>query len=210
VSQVLAATFGAIAVAMSIFALIRKRFGLARNGAAKIGPLSRAEVARMNVCRFDSPVRPVAGVQCRSSGETERSVREAHYASTRHLMLVHAFVPSSAHAGEYDIVVYLKGHERVLRDDDGLQRTTAVGDLTVVSQVAYYFGGRFGSQDGMVLQSSNATNNFAVVIGAYGSTLCYAQIHFKDGTVEKAFRYLDFEMKPAANAAADSERMLTA
>lgn len=119
--------------------------------------------------------------------ETDRTERDKLYNATRSLMLVHRIRPSEKKGQEFDISIFLA--RKTSKDN-----TTAHFDD--VDFVEYYLGRWFGGKPhGSKFVVRTPDNGFAMTTSAYGSPLCVAKIHFRDGTVAETYRYLDFEMK---------------
>ena len=118
--------------------------------------------------------------------ETERNERDELYKKTRSLMLVHRISPSEKEGQKFDISIFLNRKQ---------SRENTTADFNDVDHVEYYLGHRFGGRpNGSKFVVKTPVNGFAMTTSAYGSPLCVAKIHFKDGHVAETYRYLDFEM----------------
>jgi hypothetical protein len=115
-----------------------------------------------------------------------REERDRAYARNRNLFMIHAWRPSERPDQVADISIRLEEHarrrgpsnpERPLRD-------------SLVERVEYHVG-RSWFEGGSVVKT-NAEDRFRLDISAYGSTLCVARVHFRDGGVVVLQRYLDF------------------
>lgn len=119
--------------------------------------------------------------------ETERTQRDGQYNKTRSLMLVHRIRPSEKKGQEFDISIFL------VRKTSKDNKTARFNDVDFVE---YYLGRWFGDKpNGSKFVVRTPDNGFAMTTSAYGSPLCIAKIHFHDGEIVEAHRYLDFEMK---------------
>jgi hypothetical protein len=141
--------------------------------------LGAIELGAIRVDRLD-PSAPEQGVR-RDIGDRSEE-RNAYYAASKHLMLVHRIVRSRTDGQLFDVLVYVSPHE-----DQG-----SIADVVKVE----YFLGRFWKN--LVFTSSERHAGFPIVFSAYGPTLCSAKIHFTDRSSTIVHRYLDFEMGATA------------
>jgi hypothetical protein len=117
---------------------------------------------------------------------SESDERDAIYANSRNLMLVHRVRPSDKPDQTFDISVFLVRKET--------NRAT-VARFNEVSHVDYDLGRFFGAGEyGSKYVVRDPANGYAMQTSAYGSPLCIARVHFHDGHVATLSRYLDFEM----------------
>jgi prokaryotic YEATS domain len=114
------------------------------------------------------------------------AAREAIYKRNRNLFLSHTWRPSQTPGQKADITIRLHEHAGAHAEDG--ERPLTDGR---VSRVEYYFGRYwFG---GRPVEKTNPNESFKMDVSAYGSALCVAKVHFKDGTTPVTLdRYVDF------------------
>ena len=122
----------------------------------------------------------------KASVEEERA-RGQIYKDTRGLMLTHRIKPSKKKGQVFDISIFLI---------QKASKSNPPAKFQDVKFVEYYLGSMFGGgPNGSKFIVKETSNGFAMTTSAYGPPLCIAKIHFKDGEVAEASRFLDFEMQ---------------
>ena len=114
-------------------------------------------------------------------GSSLHQQRAQRYEESGAWMLVHRYRASDAPDQEYDISVYLvekKSLKQVFNSKEVKYVRYAVGE--------FWPGSPFTVGD--------PENGFELKLSAYGPFLCIAEVHFKDGSVCRLERFIDFEM----------------
>ncbi len=94
----------------------------------------------------------------------------------RHVFLVHYVYPRKSSLEAYNVALYLTGH---------------FNKLEHVTRVEHFLGEGWGDA---VFTSEDRAKQFAIKVGAVGSFLAMARVHFYDGKVHTISRFV--ELKP--------------
>jgi hypothetical protein len=154
-----------------------------REGSAlKIGPV---ELSNLSVVKAQLATSETYRLTAADDGGKGAREKDKIYKNCRYVFVAYQLYRSREDGQLFDILLYLIGHERA--------------PLIDVKEVRYYLGTFWNNR---VYTSTSIGDSFGIVVSAYGPTLCYAEIVFKDEYVARQYRYLDFEMAYMAPAPA--------
>jgi len=121
-----------------------------------------------------------------------REWRNDVYINNRNLFLVHTWRPSTVAGQVAEISIRLAEHKRTGSTKGQASPDSPLSD-GFITKVEYDLGSFFRT----TFEKSNSDQDFRLDVDAYGSTLCVARVHFKDGSEPVTlYRYLDF-IKPS-------------
>lgn len=111
--------------------------------------------------------------------------REAEYARTQGLALVHIYKPSTQSGQNYEISIYITRHIRGPEKN----QTTAFDNI---ERAEFFFGPSWGDR---IFTAQNNGGIVGVNTSAWGTFLATCQVIFRDGSDPVVLnRYIDFEM----------------
>lgn len=154
------------------------RIRIAKGSSVKAGPIEIGEDLRS--LEYMSPIEDNIKTKEENSNKPDCewvTERTDIYQKQRGVFLTHVISPSRKYGQKYDIFIYLYRHK--------------TKDLSDINHAEFFFGHMWGDR---VFKEKEKNGIIGVSTSAYGPFLCTCRVHFKDGTIIRLNRYIDFEM----------------